>query len=136
MGKRIFTKQQIEKLSNNQYVRKCSEKSITYSAEFKRLAVKRYEEEGLTASQIFIEAGLDPTAIGKDAPDCRVSKWRQIVRLQGLEGLKEARGRSSPGRPKTKDVSDADKIERLEATVLYLKAENAFLAKLRAKRRE
>jgi len=30
----------------------------------------------------------------------------------------------------------ADKLERLEVEVAYLKAENDFLAKLRAKRRE
>lgn len=131
----MFTKEQIQELSRNRFVSKCSEKSVTYSPEFKQLAVRRYEEEGLTASQIFLEAGINPDLVGKDVPDTRMSSWRRIVRTRGLDGLKESRGQGG-GRPKTKGVSDADKIEYLETQIAYLKAENAFLAKLRAKRRE
>jgi hypothetical protein len=39
------------------------------------------------------------------------------------------------GRPKTKNLSDKEKIEYLETKVAYLKAENDFLAKLRAQRK-
>ena len=39
------------------------------------------------------------------------------------------------GRPKTKGITPEDRIKRLEAENAYLKAENDFLAKLRAKRR-
>lgn len=60
--------------------------------------------------------------------------------MHGAEGLlTETRGRatgSRRGRPKVRGVTDGEKIERLEATVAYLRAENDFLAKLRAKRRE
>lgn len=104
------------------------------------LAIKRYEEEGLVASQIFVEAGFDLDVIGKHIPDDRLSRWRKIYQREGADGLsKERRGKAlgkGKGRPKTRGVTDQDKIERLEATVAYLKAENDFLAKLRAKRRE
>lgn len=136
MSKRRFTKEQIEELSGNRFVSTCSEKSVTYSLEFKQLAVLRYEEEGLTASQIFMEAGINPETVGKDVPDSRVYAWRRIVRAKGIDGLTESRGKNARGRPKTKGVSDADRIEYLETQIAYLKAENAFLAKLRAKRRE
>ncbi len=53
-----------------------------------------------------------------------------------MEGLAETRGKGSSGRPRTKNLSDTDKIKRLETQVAYLKAENDFLAKLRAKRAE
>jgi hypothetical protein len=47
-----------------------------------------------------------------------------------------ARGRGrGGGRPRVKGT-DADKIKWLEAKVAYLKAENDFLVKLRAKRSE
>jgi transposase-like protein len=135
MSKRTFTKEQIWQLSQNSFVSKCSEKSVTYSSEFKLLAVKRYEEEGLTASQIFLEAGIDPEIVGKNVPNDRLSVWRRIVRTKGIDGLKESRGQDG-GRPKTRGLSDADRIEYLETQIAYLKAENAFLAKLRAKHRE
>jgi hypothetical protein len=40
------------------------------------------------------------------------------------------------GRSVEKEPSDAKKIKRLELQIKYLKAENDFLAKLRAKRAE
>ena len=39
MGINYFTKEQIELLSNNKYVIKVSEKSITYSDEFKQVLI-------------------------------------------------------------------------------------------------
>lgn len=140
MSKIRFTKEEMKAISLNPSVRKCSEKSITYSKDFKVLAIKRYDEDGLSASQIFVEAGFDLEMIGKHIPDSCVRDWRRIYRAFGTEGLlKERRGGArgkGAGRPKTKNITDKDKIERLEATVAYLKAENDFLAKLRAKRRE
>lgn len=94
----------------------------------------------MTSSQIFVEAGFDLDVIGKDVPEGRMRSWRKTYRTLGVNGLLEnLRGKTSGkgyGRPKTRGVTDKDKIERLEATVAYLKAENGFLAKLRAKRRE
>ena len=65
-----------------------------------------------------------------------IGKIKEKKELSSLdEGFIESRGRAG-GRIKTKNLSDADKIKRLEAQVAYLKAENDFLAKLRAKRAE
>ena len=138
MSKRIFTKEQVEELSNNPHVASCREKTFSYKKEFKVLAVKRYEEEGLAASQIFKEAGFNLETVGRKTPNQRMSEWRKIHKAKGDKGLSEEnRGKGKGGgRPKTKDVTDQDKIERLELTVAYLKAENAFLAKLRAARKE
>ena len=62
--------------------------------------------------------------------------WNKIFRLKGGAKLKvETRGRGG-GRPKTKHLGGEEKIKYLEAQVAYLKAENDFLAKLRAKRAE
>lgn len=138
MSKRRFTKKEIEGLSKNIYVKKCSEKSITYSHEFKVLAVRRYFEEGLTSSQIFYEAGFDLSLIGKETTHVNLSAWRRIQIMKGEFGLsEETRGRAKGGgRPKTKGITDADKMRRMEIKIAYLEAENAFLTKLRAAKRK
>jgi transposase-like protein len=133
MSKRIFSPDQIFGLAKNRYVAKCSEKSITYSKEFKILALKRYSD-GLSPTQIFQEAGFDVNTIGKNIPNDRLTCWWRVFRNTGLEGLRiETRGRGKGGgRPRTKGLTEADRIKRLEIEVAYLKAENNFLAKLRA----
>lgn len=138
MSKRIFTKKQVEELLNNPHVTVCREKTFSYSKVFKALAVKKFQE-GLTTSQIFKEAGFNLETIGKEKPKQLIRAWRKIYELKGDAGLSvEQRGRNTKGcgRPKTKGITDADKFERMEATIAYLKAENAFLAKLRAARKE
>jgi len=136
MSKRIFTTDQLRELRNNKHVKKCSKKSITYSSDFKILAVNLYKQ-GLTPHEVFERADFDLNIIGKDTPKQCLRRWRKLVKNKGESSLSESRGRKrNNGRPKTKGLTDADKIERLEVTVAYLKAENAFLAKLQAKRRE
>ena len=135
MSKRLFNKEQIEKLSNNINVAKCSERSITYSNEFKKTAIKQYNEQFLTSKEIFISAGFDMEVIGSSTPKECLKSWNKVYKTKGLEGFIESRGKAG-GRTKTKDLSDADRIKRLEIQIAYLKAENDFLAKLRAKRAE
>jgi len=133
MSKRIFTEEETRQLLVNTSVKACTGKSITYNQSFKEVSVKLYEE-GLTPYEIFVQAGLDPNLVGKDQPSECLRRWRRIVITKGVEGLKEIRGKKGR-RPKTKYDSDKEKIEYLEAKVAYLKAENDFLAKLRAQRR-
>lgn len=136
MNKSKFSEEQIEVLRSNCNVTKCSNKAITYNKDFKIRAVKQYNEEGKTASQIFKEAGFDLCALGKDVPKDCLSDWRRTFKIKGYDGLKtENRGRGG-GRPRSKNLTNEDKIKWLEAKVAYLKAENDFLAKLRAKRAE
>ena len=136
MNKRLFTQEQIDGLLSNKHIASCSEKSVTYTTTFKTQAVRLYEQ-GLTSTEIFHHAGLDLNVIGKDKPKECLGRWRKIVNSKGVEGLQEARGRHGKGgRPKTKSLTEAERIMYLEAQVAYLKAENNFLAKLRAKRKE
>ena len=136
MNKRIFTKEEIDILSSNENISRCSERSITYSKDFKIEAVKLYEQ-GMTPSEIFRQAGLDKNLIGREQPKRCLKRWNKVYRQRGEKELAiENRGRNSTGRPKTPiDKSDAYKIKRLETEVAYLKAENDFLVKLRAKRK-
>lgn len=134
MGKRNLNEEEIVALLKNKNVVNCSNKSITYSNEFKVLAVKQYKE-GVSSRTIFEEAGFDLKILGKDTAYDRVKEWNRIVRKKGELSLhSENRGRGSPGRPKLKGLTDKEKLEYLEAKVAYLKAENEFLTQLRKKR--
>lgn len=137
MSKRIFTDEQRLLLSGNPHVQRCSKKSITCRKDFKLKAIQQYYNEDLSVSDIFRQAGLDPAVIGREQPKRLLGAWIKTYKSKGVAGLAEARGKNGfRGRPKTKGISDADRIKRLEIQVAYLKAENDFLAKLRAKRRE
>lgn len=128
MSKRIFSSEEQELLRNNQNVKSCSEKSITYTTAFKGLAVRQYEA-GLTSSEIFREAGFDLNLIGKKQPKFCLRRWRKY-------GCDDKRGRPCGTRKKDERNTETDRLKWLEAEVKYLKAENAFLARLRAKRAE
>lgn len=135
MSKRIFTKEQIKELLRNTNISRCSDKSITYSTDFKMLSIKQYYEEDLSPPQIFQEAGFDLRVIRRGTPKNCMQRWRKIYKLKGVDGLKtETRGINKK-EIKVKDVTDKAKIERLEIEVAYLKAENDFLVKLRAKQK-
>lgn len=134
----MLTREQIQALLENKNVARCSEKSITYSPEFKLKTVRQYYEQGSSPTQMFKDAGFDITIIGRNTPEDCLRRWRKKYKTKGIVGLsKDDRGKSkNGGRPKTKGLTDKEKIERLEATVAYLKAENDFLAKLRAAEKE
>lgn len=128
MSKRIFSTEEQELLKSNQNVKSCSEKSVTYTSRFKELAVQQYEA-GLTSSEIFKAAGFDLNLIGKKQPKCCLRRWREF-------GCDDKRGTHRGPRVKIVQNTETDRLKWLEAEVKYLKAENAFLAQLRAKRAE
>jgi transposase len=138
MNNRSFSAEQIADLLKNSNVTKCSAKTISFSPAFKVRAIKQ-SEEGFSAVRIFKEAGFDLDIIGQNTPKGRVKDWRGVCKTKGIDALKtENRGLAKglrKGRPKIKGVTDADRIKRLEIEVAYLKAENDFLARLRAQRK-
>ncbi len=133
MNKRLLTSEQVADLLKNPNVVKCSDKRISYSSDFKILAVKQYQEEGLPVKYIFEKAGFDLSVIGKDTPKWCLKDWRKEAKRKGSDKI----GTKKPSNAglRTKGMTDAEKIIRLEATVAYLKAENDFLVKLRAKKK-
>lgn len=135
MSKRTFTQEQISSLLKNKHVVRASEKSITYHSGFKLAAVKRYRE-GLSPSAIFSEAGFNLALIGRKTPKWLLTRWRKKYDVKGARGLQtDGRGSHGGGRPPSlAGMSEKEKLKYLEAEVAYLKAENAFLAKLRKQR--
>lgn len=132
-----FTNEEMLELRKNPNVVKCSQKAVTYSKDFKLRAVKQYLEENLSCNEIFRLAGFNRSILGHSIAKDRISDWKYIYRTHGETGLSiDRRGTNSPGRPRTKGLSEKEKMERLEVEVAYLKAENVFLKQLRAKRAE
>jgi len=134
MSKRIFSQEEIKILLQNENITGCSDKSIAYKKDFKILAVKKYQE-GLSASEIFKQAGFNVSLIGGTTPKDCLRRWKKIFKIKGNTGLEtDARGKGhSGGRPKTNWTNEKEKIKYLETENAYLKAENDFLAKLRKK---
>jgi transposase-like protein len=134
MSKRRLSTNQIKELLTNKNVENCSDRSITYNKEFKVWAVNKYYEEGYSPRMLFEEAGFDISIVGEDTPGFSLQRWRKEYQTRGIDSLKsERRGQGNRGgRSKTKGLTDADRIKRLEIENAYLKAENDFLAKLRA----
>ena len=135
MSKRTFTQGQIRELLRNPNVERCSEKSISYAKDFKILAVKKYQE-GLPPHEIFKQGNFAIDLIGREKPKWCLQRWRKVFRQKGEGELTtETRGRGKGGgRPKVHWTDEKEKLEYLETQVAYLKAKNAFLAKLRKQR--
>jgi hypothetical protein len=129
MNRRTFTQEQIKRLSKNRNVTRCGTKSVRYARSFKALALKQYNEEGLSAVEIFEEVGFDLTAIGVRAPNRLMNQWNTALRPK--------RDHESPlSEAVTKRIRSGREMRTLKAKVTYLEAENHFLKKLRAGKRE
>ena len=92
-----------------------------YTGEFKQMVVETMRKEGLSYKEAERQFEL---------PHKRAASWERIYLEEGPEGLYiERRGRKSTGRPKK---LKPEVEEDLIAEVQRLRAENAYLKKLRA----
>ena len=128
MSKKLFSDKEVELLSRNKNVVKASNKSITYSFEFKKKFIEEYRA-GKLPSLIFEEAGFNVGILGKKRIQTAGNRWRKAFKKNGELGLKDSRKPGS-GRPLERELADSEKIKRLEAEIKYLKIENEFLKKL------
>ena len=90
----------------------------------------------MSSVNIFKEAGINIDLIGRTQPKQCLLRWRTRFKKEGFAGLVESRGKNASNKKRVSRNTEADRMKWLEAEVAYLKAENAFLAKLRAKRAE
>jgi len=127
-----FSKEEIAGLRRNPCVFSCTENSVNYTFEFKKRALKLHKE-GVTAREIWKRSGFE---VDKWKPyyfRSTLRDWKKIVEKHGTEGLLKTGGIQYDRGP---DNSPKDKIKRLKLQIKYLKAENDFLAELRARRAE
>ena len=128
MSNKIFTQDEIEILSRNKYVKRVSDKGITYTDEFKRLFIAE-NEKGKPSTIIFRECGFDINVLGLDWVRSSGKRWRAAYREDGILGLQDTRIQKS-GRPSEKELTLEEKYERLIAQNKLLKAENELLKKI------
>jgi len=125
MGINYFTEEQQKKLGENPYIKKISEKAITYTQEFKERFVDEYHS-GKGPSQILADMGIDSRILGKKRKDSIVARMKKYeLRTEGCEDIRKG----NTGRPSTKDLSSDEKIKHLELKISYLNQENEFLKK-------
>lgn len=132
MGKNYFTDEQLKELLANPFVKKASNKAITYTDEFKEHFVLEYNA-GKTPSEILRNAGFDVTALGRQRVDGLSSRFKNMDKRE--EGFSDLRKESS-GRPVTKYLTPEEQITRLQHQVQYLKQEVEFLKKINFLNRE
>lgn len=128
MTKRLLTKKEQEQLKQNPNVKAVSEKTITYTDEFKRHFIVE-NENGKLPREIFEESGLNVDLIGMGRIKTAGKRWRAAYRKAGVEGLQDTR-KTNSGRPLERELTLEEKIARLEAKNRLLEAENELLKKL------
>jgi len=134
MSKKLFSEKEKQLLKENIYVLRVSDKSITYTDEFKTHFISEYKS-GKTSRLIFKEAGFDIDIIGVKRIDCASTRWRKAYQINGVLGLRDTRKENS-GRPLERSLTDAEIIERKDAEIAYLKAELELVKKLELNERQ
>jgi len=128
MSKRLFNEEEIALLQKNKYVKNVSDKSITYTDEFKLHFIAEHQK-GISNSVIFREAGFDTDIIGSNRINEASKRWRKAYKNKGVNGLQDTR-RGNSGRPRKSELTTNGIIEKQKAEIEYLKAEVELLKKL------
>ena len=127
--KNYFTPEQVEQLRQNKYVKKVSEKAITYTEEFREIFLLEYNS-GKIPTLILTEMRFDCKALGGKGID----NITQRVKSQSLreEGFKDMRtDNPNMGRPTTKNLTAEEIIAKQKTEIELLKAKVDFLLDLK-----
>ena len=133
MSKKIFKKQEIDKLSKNKYIKSISSKSITYTDEFRKYFIIEYLEHHKLPLEIFENVGLDTDIIGHRRIESAANRWKTKYLKDGILSLKDTRSINS-GRTKANPTIE-DIISKKDAEIAYWKAEAELIKKLDARER-
>ena len=134
MSKKIFSEKEINELSKNKYVKRVSQKGITYTNEFRLHFIAEYEM-GKTPRQIFQDAGFDIQVIGIKRIECASDRCRKAYKEKGVLGLDDKRAPNS-GRTLNRDLILEEILAKKDAEIEYLKAELELVKKLEISERQ
>lgn len=120
MDKNYFTDEEVETLSKNKYVKKVTNKTISFTKEFKELFIEE-SNTGKGPTRIFIEQSFNPYTLGY----CRIISFSKRIKKKNKKGLPfdDNRGKKSTGRPK----KDKEQFSSLEEEIEFLKHQNSIL---------
>lgn len=130
-----FSNEELVELRKHPCVFSCTSKSVNYTYEFKKHALEEYER-GVRPKDIWKRKGFDTSKWKRDYFRLTIRDWKRIVYRGDLSSLNNQGGVQHDDGVMKSLRAEKDKIKRLELHIRYLQAENAFLAKLRAKRAE
>lgn len=126
MSKILFTNAQVKKLSKNKWIKKITNTTITYTDEFKYKLVKECEDYKKFPQDVFKECGIDPEIVGVKRYEQAAYRWRKQIKSIGE--IKDTR-KNNKGRSLEHELSDKEKLERADAKIRLLEAENELLKK-------
>lgn len=126
MSKILFTDIQIQKLRKNKWIKNITSKGITYTDDFKIKLVKECEGYKKFPRNVFEECGIHPEIVGDTRIHSCAKRWRKQYKNTGE--VKDTR-KGSSGRSLKRELSDKEKLERAEARIKLLEAENELLKK-------
>lgn len=126
MSKILFTDKQVKDLGKNKWIKNITNRGITYTDEFKYKLVKECEGYKKFPQDVFRECGIDPEIVGERRYRNSAERWRKAYRLNGE--IKDTR-KGASGRPLRRELSDKEKLEKAEARIKLLEAENELLKK-------
>lgn len=126
MSKVLFTDAQVEKLNKNKWIKNITNKGITYTDEFKYKLVKECENYKKFPQDVFRECGINPDIVGERRISNSAYRWRKQLSSTGK--ITDTRTTNS-GNTLKRELSDKEKLERAEARIKLLEAENELLKK-------
>lgn len=122
MSNILFTDNEVKKLRKNKYVKNVSNKAITYTEK----VVFETENYKKFPRQVFEECGFNIDILGIRRVENATYKWRRQYKKLGE--LKDTR-KGKSGRTLKRELSDTEKLQRAEAKIKLLEAENELLKK-------
>ena len=126
MSKILFNDKQVEKLNKNKWIKKVTNKAITYCDDFKIKLIKETDNYQKFPQDIFRECGIDPNIVGEPRIHNAAYRWRKQYTITGE--IDDTR-KGNSGRNLERDLSESEKLKRAEAKIRLLEAENELLKK-------
>jgi transposase-like protein len=126
MSKILFTDTQLKKLSKNKWIKNITNKGITYTDKFKYKLVKECENYKKFPQDVFRECGIDPDIVGMGRIQNSAHRWRKQLKASGE--ISDTRSTKS-GNTLKHELTDKEQLERAEAKIKLLEAENELLKK-------
>ncbi|MDQ0216868.1 transposase InsO family protein [Oikeobacillus pervagus] len=128
MSKITFSTKDINILQKNPNIQRVSERSITYTDDFKNRFIDEYQT-GKFPRQIFEENGFNMEIIGIKRIEQSAYRWKKAYEKNGLIGLTDSRKIAS-GRPLKRELTPSEVIERQQARIELLEGQVELLKKL------
>lgn len=122
-----FTKEQVDLLKVNPYVKSISTSTIRFTEEFKKYFYEHYHS-GMTARQLFIKCNIDPDILGES----RIEGFRYTLNKQAKResGFTDTRTANSRKPAKDGEITAESRLKQLEHELAYTRQEVEFLKKL------